>query len=416
MEKRVQGPADGLAGGMALGRRLFLGATGATAASLLLPEKAQAAVAQGPPYNGRYYGCLSGGDNHTNTLFRRERHTSVRFVAEETGSIASFHWQMRHDGPPPVEYNNGFHSVGWGGNLRAWLRRDRGGVPDMSDAGVITSTNTNDGGSTPLVLRKQETTWTFIRPGAVTRGQVCHLVFVNTHPTDFVSINAHLDNVVAAPPHGHGGPYYGDSWTILHSWRGGPWQDRHHQPFVTFRYTSGQATGCAEDWLDAGALHPVSYEQRARMRFTVQDRSYTAQAVIFRASSRDGRGTFYARLRDLADGRVLRTMTLPASRLPTGSRLTTAVPWTRLPLSAPVVLAQGRTYALEFLCTGSGTCEINATRDGGVAFGFESRNRWLGSRAELSADAGQSWSGWIIRNKGTRPRTDMRMPCAFELA
>ena len=55
---------------------------------------------------------------------------------------------------------------------------------------------------------------------------------------------------------------------------------------------------------------------------------------------------------------------------------------------------------------------MTAVRDAGGK-GYTSRNRWLAASAQLSADGGKSWNGWIVVNK-TGPRDDFRLQTAFD--
>ena len=417
MQDRAQLPAVDrrtlLKGGAGLG--LSLPAAGLAAGTSAAAEVCPALPAT-VPYRGRFYGCMAGGDYHTNRFVSWNNDISIRFVAEETGSIKSFRWQCRHDGVPPPVYDNGFHSVGWGGQVTVTLRRDRGdGTPDMSSAGFVAATRVNNGGSTPLVLRKQEVTWSFIRPGRVVCGRTYHLVFRNTHPTDFISINANFNwlTIPSEDPSGPGGPYYRSDWSYLTRARGQPWVDLRALPFVTFAYTNGVGIGISQDWIDMASVHPIDATKWVRQAFTVRDATYRADCLWFRAWSTDGVGELVVRLVDGSGATVVESA-MPAGSLPVGDRKQIVVPWTRLDLGF-VELRRDSFYALTFLGEGGASCAITAIRDGGVGQGFVSRNRWLSSRAETSVDAGATWIGWMIPGKSKTPRSDMMLPAGFGL-
>ena len=128
------------------------------AAGLVLPSSAASAASLSDraiaPYNGRFYGCMIAADMHGNTFIGKGKAVAQRFLAEATGSIASFNFDLRHDGPPPSNHPNpnedGYHSDGMGGNVTVSLRQDLGGKPNMAPSGLIAKTKPNNGESTPL--------------------------------------------------------------------------------------------------------------------------------------------------------------------------------------------------------------------------------------------------------------------------
>ncbi|HND30747.1 MAG TPA: hypothetical protein PLA94_12140, partial [Myxococcota bacterium] len=79
-----------------------------------------------------FYGCMAGGDYHTNKFVSWNNDIAIRFVADETGSIKSFRWQCRHDGVPPPVYDNGFHLEGAERMLTLFTFEDRGSETELT--------------------------------------------------------------------------------------------------------------------------------------------------------------------------------------------------------------------------------------------------------------------------------------------
>ena len=105
---------------------------------------------------------------------------------------------------------------------------------------MLAVTRMNNGSSVPLTSGPQVVYWPFINPGRVAEGDLYHIVFTNTHPTDYISLNGqrnyqHLDE--------HGGPYFKNDFTILHRWRQRPWVNAKLVHWINYHYTDGEVTG-----------------------------------------------------------------------------------------------------------------------------------------------------------------------------
>ena len=374
-----------------------------------LPASAGAAAAD-LPYGGRFYGCLLQAERTGNSQIKRGRSVSVRFQAEESGTLRSFRWPLRcNRNSSEVGYSNGD-----GGQLVVELRRGlSSGLPDMSPAGRLAATPVNNNQAGTLVQNADNELWSFTAPAAVTAGGIYHLVFTQLHPTYWVSINAIFADVPGptGQPGGRYGPYYGDAWTQLYQDQQGAWDDRARISWVCFHYTSGLVTGVGENFAARSTIRSFGGRNLIRQRFTPST-SFTADGVWFRVWA-GGAGGGDLQIRIESGGSVLKALTVPRAGLPSGNSETTTMRWSRASLGGAVTLAARRTYDLVFAAP-SGSYQSSAIRDGTSA-GYTSRNRWQDSSAEFSTNGGSSWQGWSIGAwNPSRARRDMRLAAGFE--
>ena len=393
-------------GSLEFTRREFIGRTAATATAALAPSLVSSAALAGlgnpkppggpwtnyneKPYGGRFLGCLVTGDEVANTNFTNIKPCSFRFRCEQTGQMHGFRWQMRYNGSGETAY-----SKGDGGRVRVELRRDAGGLPDRTEAGLIAYTWINNGYSTPLVGRDMDQYWKLNAATPVTAGTLYHLYFRQLNSDSYVSVNCLNPRkpIPLGTAGGRQGPYFGDDWTHHYTDYYMKYVDRNRVPWLSIHNTDGRVTGINVNFTSFSSYKNVTNTQQARQRFIVRYGDYVVDGVWIRMARIGAAGDATVRLED-GNGGYLAQATIRAASIVQGAHDDIPVPWTFASFGQRLTLVNGQSYRLR-VYSASGQYTINAFRDG-YTYGFVSRNRWPDSIAEFSTDTGASWKGWTI--------------------
>nr|MBX2882797.1 fibronectin type III domain-containing protein [Granulosicoccus sp.] len=327
------------------------------------------------------------------------------------------------------------YSVGNGGRLHVELRPDDGtGLP--SDT-VLGKTDTfvpmdNAGDDYPAL--------DFQSPTYIQEGVIYHLVFINTNPPTSCNLSGVSVSAAASCPRNQGasgqngvampntpsttgrrGPFRGDSGSanFYRNSSNAEWRlSENSLSWFEVGYVDGVSVG--ESYHGSNTMREsfaIGGNTRARQVFTVRDATRNVDGVwINHGHSRTANGrSLHVELKD-ASGNVLTTGSMPSSAhcLKTvkegiAAQSDWCQDWSYTSFEKTVSLLEGSRYSIEFSGP-AGADFIMVVYEAMSWHGFDDRNHWDDSKAEVSTNSGANWSGW------TAVRPDERdLPMLFTI-
>lgn len=393
------------------------------------------------PWGGVMYGNPVAGDN-PGFIGKYGYQASYRFRAYHTGTVKKINVNNRtynivdgkkyKDGAECDKWIAGAYHTGDGGRILVEIRTDDGtGKPSNTVLARATEEYRPVPNNAPLICTgsngmkhyasrsgmNHTKTVKLDRTVKITAGAVYHIVLNQTQPsTGRIAADGML---IFNRPNLHGGPFFGNVWTILQRDSASQaWKDRSDERDVTLMpkfalfYDDGTIAG--PNYNPIGVLGTVLGKsiyvggaRRIRQVFTVHDQDFTITGVWVRAGKiRETNDPLKVEVK--RNTTVIASGTIPASayRVSTSNMRDGVADWAYVRFNDPVVIRKGTKYSLE-ISASSGPYAVLFNAEGGEDYG--KFGNWSGGedRAEYSTNGGNKWNTIDYGNYGNDKVLDL---------
>lgn len=329
-----------------------------------------------------YYGSKWAADSLANTRIGPVQiQGDYRFRATHTGTLAAIHTYF--------QTGNGY-SGGTDGTYRIDLETDDGTTNHFASGQVLATT-------TELHPGSHFVTETFSSPAAITSGTLYHVVYTNidANPaTNYTSLDMLM---LSSPGPTPSQPTIADTdWAHLYNagtvanpkwhWRHGT-TEGDYMPTLELVYGDGTiaGNGYMEVWINT-SREKISGSFQARESFTVSGGDRVAASFSVRLRKDSGADPLTVTLKT-GSGITVESGTIPATAF------TTSDGWATYAFTAPRTLANGATYNIILSAPGSSSYSLFPIRKGRI-YNFDAPTFFPDGNAQLSTNAGSSWTNW----------------------
>lgn len=332
-------------------------------------------------WGGRYFGCPLDGQTVINWQIKGGSSGSTTkaqlFRARKSGPLSWVRWYIRRD---TGGGGSGYSASDGGETICELYEADEAtGLPKGLRLGV---TAVNAGETRPLCIGGNANSqvgggapgwrpkWHFSSPPTLVKGRLYALVQKNVNG-QYLGYSGYISSdpltLYAALPYQNnaGGPYLSGSGAGLELYNGS-WRTAGSHGGFFEQSIAGTVYGSNSLFSNGGFGRALTSSTPLRHRWTQPwtDNAVTLWALLWKVSG-DNPGTITARLKAMASGSTLATVSIPGSGLPTAAmdlknnyRGGTAPVWTSYSVPGAPQLTQGAEYALE-LTINSGTARTH---------------------------------------------------------